>query len=610
MRANSSDPNIDDSKPVFGYVRRFWRPFVLGTTTLALTNLFDILTPFALMKAIDAITASDAGKLHESIGLYLLFMLGTVSFRYQWRIHFGKFHHSVAEDLRNRLFSKYTRLGPTFFEKNPTGELMSLMINDVNTFRMAVGPGLLILLDAFFLIIFIVPFMLSISVDWTWKTMILLPFIPFIIRFMENRIAVASRDSQDRLSEMSGYTQELVTGIRVVKGFSQEKQRQNSFRVFSDRFATASNRVAKYDAMFEPALQIGVATGSVILLAWGSRDVLSGAVTLGTFVAFHEYIKRMVWPMAAIGSGLSLLQQGRSSYSRMADVFQATPDVKNGGSFQLSRFESLRVENLSFTYPGADHAALLNINFTLRRGQTLGIVGPVGSGKSTLVQILGGIRPAPEQRLFINDQAFETIDLESWRARLAVAPQDAFLFSRSVVDNILFGQSRPDIDAGVATPIDADLDSALRQADAVALREEIERLPRGFRAWLGEKGVNLSGGQRQRMTIARALAHTESADVVVLDDSLSAVDGRTEAAVLSALRKKNNDITTIIISHRLAAVAEADQILVLNQGSVEALGTHIELLSVSPTYRRIHALQSDTSASAPATRSKSEEIFA
>lgn len=604
MPANDPGSIIDDSKPVFGYVRRLWRPFTLGTLTLALTNLFDILTPFALMKAIDAITAGDTVKLHESIGLYLLFMLGTVSFRYQWRLHFGKFHHSVAEDLRNRLFSKYTRLGPTFFEKNPTGELMSLMINDVNTFRMAVGPGLLILLDAFFLILFIVPFMLSISVDWTWKTMILLPFVPFVIRFMENRIAVASRDSQDRLSEMSGYTQELVTGIRVIKGFSQENQRLNSFRVFSDRFATASNRVAKYDAMFEPALQIGVATGSVILLAWGSRDVLSGAVSLGTFVAFHEYIKRMVWPMAAIGSGLSLLQQGRSSYARMADVFQAVPDVKNLGKTKLTHFESLRVENLTFTYPGASHPALQNVSFSIRRGETLGIVGPVGSGKSTLVQILGGIRPAPERRLFVNDCSLESLDLESWRARLAVAPQDAFLFSRTVVDNILFGQNAA-IDSSKAPaaelPDAEQIETALAHADAVALSEEIQRLPLGFRAWLGEKGVNLSGGQRQRMTIARALAHTKTADIVILDDSLSAVDGRTEASILAALKKsgdgKDDNLTTIIISHRLAAVADADRILVLNQGSVEAIGTHNELMTTSKTYRRIHELQSESTTS-------------
>lgn len=567
------------SHPVRAYVQKFWRPFAFGTFTLALTNLFDILTPFALMKAIDAITGGDRGKLRDAILLYVAFMIGAVCFRHQWRVHFGRFHHSVADDIRNHLFAKYSRLGPSFFEKHPTGELMSLMINDVNTFRMAVGPGLLILLDAFFLILFIVPFMLSISVEWTWKTLLLLPFIPFVIRFMENRIAVASRVSQDRLAEMSGYTQELVTGIRVIKGFAQETFRQKTFLKFSDRYASACNVVSRYDAFFEPALQIGVATGSVILLAWGSRDVLSGAVTIGTFVAFHEYIKRMVWPMAAIGSGLSLLQQGQSSYSRIREVLHTEPDVRDDGVEHVASFENLVVKNLNFTYPGASHAAISNLSFTLRRGEVLGIVGPVGSGKSTLVQLLGRIRPAPPETIFINGLAIERIRIDAWRGRLAVAPQDAFLFSRTVEDNILFGGG----------------DDAISGADAVSLREEIERLPLGFRAWLGEKGVNLSGGQKQRLTIARALASMERpADVIVLDDSLSAVDVKTEASILAALgqARTRNAMTAIIISHRLAAVAHADRVLVLNEGRVEAIGTPDELLRISPTYQRLHALQS------------------
>lgn len=593
---------IDNARPVRGYVRRFWRPFALGTVTLAATNLFDILTPFALMKAIDAITGGDRGKLHDAILLYVAFMIGAVSFRYQWRIHFGRFHHSVAEDLRNRLFQKYSELGPSFFEKNPTGELMSLMINDVNAFRMAVGPALLILLDAFFLIIFIVPFMLSISLDWTWKTMILLPFIPFVIRFMENRIAVASRNNQDRLAEMSGNTQELVTGIRVVKGFAQESHRQNVFREFSRRYAKTSNAVAKYDSFFEPALQIGVATGSVILLGWSSRDVLSGAVTLGTFVAFHEYIKRMVWPMAAIGSGLSLIQQGRASYNRINEVLQARPDVEDIGSIEATHFDTLEVRNLSYTYPGASQPAISNLSFRLRRGEVLGIVGPVGSGKSTLVQLLGRIRPAPPRTIFVNGTPIEDFTVPSWRGRLAVAPQDTFLFSRTVEDNILFGQGTLRSEMTSQDTLSHDLHpDALATADAVAIRQEIERLPLGFRAWLGEKGVNLSGGQRQRLTIARALAHARTADIVVLDDSLSAVDGKTEASVLRAMRDETSELrgrhqTAIVISHRLAAVVDADRVIVLNEGRLEAEGSHESLLGPNgcALYRRIYELQSES----------------
>lgn len=577
-----------NKKPILSSIRRFPRPFALGILTLAFTNLFDVLSPFALKKAIDAISGGDRGALRDAVLMYAVFIVLTVSFRHQWRIHFGRFHHSVAEDLRNRLFNKLSVLGPRFFEKNPTGELMSLMINDVNTFRMAVGPALLILFDAGFIIAFVLPFMLSISVEWTWKTMILLPVIPFIIRFMEDRIASASRQQQDRLAEMSGFSQELVTGIRVVKGFAQESNRQKTFRLFSNKYAESCNAVARYDALFEPALQIGIATGSVILLAWGSQDVLSGAVTLGTFVAFHEYIKRMIWPMAAIGSGLSLIQQGRSSYSRIADVLDADPEVEDlPGTMQtIESVDALEVRNLTYTYPDATQPALLDVSFHLKRGEILGVIGPVGSGKSTLVQLLGRLRQAPANSILVNGQPLESIRLESWREQLAMVPQEAFLFSRTVEENLLFG-SEHDAVVDKAADVKPVHRLAIDTAAQVAIQAEIEKLPLGYRSWLGEKGVNLSGGQRQRMTIARALAR--SGCLMMLDDSLSAVDAGTESRILQSLRQ--SPMTAIIVSHRLQALGLADRIMVLNEGRVEAIGTHDELLVLSPTYRRIHDRQ-------------------
>lgn len=577
-----------NKKPIRSSIRRFPRPFALGILTLAFTNLFDVLSPFALKKAIDAISGGDRGALRDAVLMYAVFIVLTVSFRHQWRIHFGRFHHSVAEDLRNRLFNKLSVLGPRFFEKNPTGELMSLMINDVNTFRMAVGPALLILFDAGFIIAFVLPFMLSISVEWTWKTMILLPVIPFIIRFMEDRIASASRQQQDRLAEMSGFSQELVTGIRVVKGFAQESNRQKTFRLFSNKYAESCNAVARYDALFEPALQIGVATGSVILLAWGSQDVLSGAVTLGTFVAFHEYIKRMIWPMAAIGSGLSLIQQGRSSYSRIADVLDADPEVEDlpGATQTIESVDALEVRNLTYTYPDATQPALIDVSFHLKRGEILGVIGPVGSGKSTLVQLLGRLRQAPANSIIVNGQPLESIRLESWREQLAMVPQEAFLFSRTVEENLLFG-SEHDVAVHTTADTKAVHRLAIDTAAQVAIQAEIEKLPLGYRSWLGEKGVNLSGGQRQRMTIARALSR--SGCLMMLDDSLSAVDTGTESTILQRLRQ--SPMTAIIVSHRLQALGLADRIMVLNEGRVEAIGTHDELLLKSSIYRRIYDRQ-------------------
>jgi ATP-binding cassette subfamily B protein len=448
--------------------------------------------------------------------------------------------------------------------------------------------------------------MLSISVDWTWKTLILLPFIPFVIRFMEDRIGRVSRVNQDRLAELSGYTQELVSGIRVIKGFAQESHRQKRHRGYSDLYAASCNLVAKYDAFFEPALQIGVATGSVILLAWGSADVLSGAVTLGTFVAFHEYIKRMIWPMAALGSGLSMLSQARSSYNRMAEVFSAKPEVANNAQLSIDRFESLAIRNLNYTYPDAQMPALSDVSFEIKKGDRMGIVGPVGSGKSTLIQIICRIREAPVGSVFVNGTDLREYSLESWRSNVAVTPQEPFLFSRTIQSNLLFGQPE-----GLLT---STHDRAIEVADAVRIRTEIERLPRAFQAWLGEKGVNLSGGQRQRMTMARSLsrlATTETtaapafaadsasdgvspASILILDDSLSAVDTATEKNLLERLeetRKQDHQLTLIIVSHRINVVQESDLILVLNNGRVEAQGRHEELIVQSTTYRTLCVLQ-------------------
>jgi len=582
--SSPSDHNTSLQSPIRHYVLLLWKPFYLGMLALLFTNFFDVLTPMAMKKAVDGLTENNRDLLHEGIFLYLAFMIGAVTFRYQWRMWFGRFHHRVAEDLRNRLYRKLTELGPSFFEKNPTGELMSLMINDVNQFRMAVGPALLTLLDAAFLLVMILPLMLSMSPDWTWKTLVLFPIVPFVIRVMEDLLAKAGRNQQDRLAEMSGYAQELVSGIRVIKGYAQESHRLAGFAKYSKTYAYACNRVALLDAMFEPALGVSVAVGSAILLFWGAQDVVSGLVTLGTFVAFHEYIRRMVWPMAAIGVGLSLIQQGRASFSRIAQVLATEPEVADQGQLELPALRQLSVRDLSFTYPGADRPALQGVSFELRAGETLGLVGPVGSGKSTLIQLIGRVRRAPVGSLFINDQPIEAFTLKSLRRTMAFVPQEAFLLSRSIRQNLNFGARHPEDDVHQVTR-------------AVDLHEEIQRLPSGAESLLGERGVNLSGGQRQRLTLARAMqrSHKVDAELLILDDSLSAVDVRTERQILETLRSGEGLLrTAIIVSHRLEALRLTDRILVLNEGRIEAIGTHDELLRLSPTYQRMVEIQSES----------------
>jgi ATP-binding cassette subfamily B multidrug efflux pump len=572
-------------QPFRFYMKKHSRAFTLGVISLLFTNFFDVLTPLGLKLGIDAITGKDQPGLLRAILIFVGLMMGVTLFRYLWRIYFGRFNHAVADDLRQRLFNKMTELGPSFYQKNPTGQLMSLITNDVNTFRMAIGPGSLILLDALFLILMILPVMVSLSPDWTWKTLILLPLVPFFMRRMEALIHTLYRFQQDRLADVSARAAEIVSGIRVIKGFAQEKNQLGSFNSESKKFELACNEMAKVDAAFQPVMEFAVASGSVILLWLCTPPVMRGTVTLGTFVAFHEYIKRMTWPMSAIGMGISMYEQGRASFDRIREVLMTETDIPDLGTQTVDAFESLEVRQLSYRHSGAPLDTLKNIQFKIEQGETVGLVGPVGSGKTTLLQLISRLHPLQSGEILINGIPIETIKRSSLAKLISVVPQDAFLFSDSVAANIGFGFDQ-------LPPLEF-IEEAARQ---VNMEREIRELPLKYQTFLGERGVNLSGGQKQRLTIARAMIR--KTPVVLLDDSLSAVDANTERAIVAELKATRNDQvenaakqTVLIVSHRLATLKHADRIIVFLRGEIEAIGAHEELLRTSPTYRRLHELQ-------------------
>jgi ATP-binding cassette subfamily B protein len=583
---SASDSNFApdlSERPIRYYLKRQLRPFVFGVIALFFTNFFDILTPLALKAGIDAVLAKDTSTLGWTILAYCGATAGCTLFRYLWRIYFfGYFQHTVAEDLRNRIFRKFTELGPSFYSKNPVGRLMSLLSNDVNTFRMAMGPGILVLLDGLFLAGMIVPIMAWLSWSWTWKTLILLPAVPFLTRKMETLIHERFRIQQDRLSDVSANAQEIVSGIRVIKGFAHEELSRDAFNRRSREYEAACNRMSKVDAAFQPVMEFGIATGSVVLLWFCTPEVVRGAISVGTFVAFHEYIKRMMWPMSAIGIGISMIEQGRASFDRIKELLTAPTDIPDLGREKLETIESIEFENLSFRYDGATRDALAHVSLKITSGETIGVVGPVGAGKTTLMQLLCRLYPVHQGRLLINGRPVEEYTQSSLRRAISFVPQDAFLFSDTIIENLAFGL--------VATPEQEEIESSARH---VNIDSEIRELPLSYESELGERGVNLSGGQKQRLTIARALIRRSQ--VVILDDSLSAVDGATEKAIVTELksaRALNARQTVLIISHRLATLKHADRIVVLNAGAIEAIGSHHELLAKSATYRNLHELQS------------------
>lgn len=568
------------SRPFRFYIKKHRVLITCGIICLFVNNFLETLIPWLVGRTLDKITANaplpEVGGVVVQIFYVILLLAG---FRFLWRLFWATFHHQAAEDLRNRLYSRMAILGPTFFRSRKIGQLITLISNDVNSFRMGIGPGLLTILDGTFLIIFVLPMMISISWTWTWQTLALMPLVPFVVKAILGRIHGGYRQRQDRFSDMSGSAQEIVSGIRVIKSFAGEKNQTVQFNRHSLAFSSACNRVAFWDAFFGPSLELPVALGSVLLLLLGTPEVINGHVTLGQFFAFYQYIQRMIWPMSAIGTGLGNIQEARAAFSRIREVLEYQPDVPDTGSVEISALESLEVRDLTFKYPGATMNALEGISFRLNRGESLGIVGPTGCGKSTLTDLIARQYPVPPGTILVNGISVEQISLRSLRETIGMVPQEAFLFSRKVSENLALGLETWNLE---------DVSTA---ASHVRLDGEIESWPGGYDALVGERGVNLSGGQKQRLTLARALVR--EAGLVILDDALSAVDAKTEEGILEHLRDELKRTTSIVVSHRLASVRDFDKILVLRHGRVESFGRHEELVKHSPTYQHLFAMQSE-----------------
>ncbi len=567
-----------NKNPFFFYIKMFRKEFLTGLFFLLITNALDAYYPFILKDAIDQISSGQPGENLFYTALQFFALMSTLAAtRFLWRTIFGKYHTYSAEDLRDKIFSHLKTLGPRFFAKNPIGELMSLITNDVQAVRQALGGGLLTLVDGVSIIILVLPMMIYLNADWTWKTLIFLPAVPFLISKVMKLIYSSFKIQQDRLSDVAAFSQELISGIRVVKGFAQEDNRLIKYNIESRKLEDASNKVSKIDALFMPIMEFGVASGSVILLLLISKTPELEAISIGSIVAFQRFIHKMVWPMSALGFSMSQIQKGMASFSRIEKFLKEVTDIPNDGKLQLEEIKTITVENLSFKYPDTDVYALKNINFEIKQGETVGIVGPVGSGKTTLINLIARLHPKTEGEIYYNSLPSHDFDQLSFYNKVSLVPQEAFLFSDTIEENISFG-----------------LPQVLKQeylnslTNTVDIYHEVNDLEHQFKSQLGERGVNLSGGQKQRLTIARSLAM--NSDLIILDDSLSAVDLKTENKIKSELSKIGYR-TKIIVTHRLSSILKADKIIVVCAGQIEAIGNHESLLQNSSTYKKMAEIQ-------------------
>ncbi len=566
------------------YVRPHRREFALGLLALFGVDALNVLPPLLLKNFIDRVTS---GTRHFSpfliLGLiYLVIALGQGVCRYLWRMFLIASSHRVAEQLRDDYFAKLQRLPPSFYDRHPIGDLMAMATNDVEAVRFAIGPGLLVFADAIFLLTSIPPAMIWLSPKLTGLALAPMLLLPFVIIYAERLVHDRFNQVQEQFSHLSGFAQENIEGIKIVKAFVREWTQLGRFDALGKDFVKLNVRLAAAQSVFEPLFLLTVSLGLVSLFIFGGREVIAGVIGLGTFVAFLRYLDNLAWPMMAFGMAVTQYQRGKTSLARLHEVFseREEPAARPAQSDSAIRPASalLEARGLTFRYPGKNEPALLNVNFRIEKGTRTAIVGPIGSGKSTLVRLLAGLFEVEPGMLFWNGVDVTTLPLAERRACLAVVPQDAFLFSETLSWNVNMGETAAD-----ATPF----------LERAGLREETAAW--GLDTMIGERGLNLSGGQRARVTLARALAR--QAPLMVLDDALSSVDAETEARILDSLSDLrhddhgNHDQALLMITHRFARLHSFDQVLVLKDGLLVQHGAPTAIAAKPGLYRTLLELQ-------------------
>lgn len=525
------------------------------------------------------------GVTAAKLGRYALILFGIALaagvFKY-WmrRVVIGISRH-VEFDLRNDLFAHFERLPAAYFQRERTGDLMSRTTNDLAAVRVMLGPGLMYFANTVVTALASLGFMLTISPKLTGLALLPLPLISLTVWYFGDRIHDRFEEIQAHFSKLSARAQENLAGVRVVRAFAREARELDDFAGLNRGYLERNLRLIRTSGMFFPLLGFLSGLAALLVLYLGGREVVASRISLGQFVAFTVYIGMLNWPMVALGWVINIFQRGMASWGRIVEVLDEPP-VAAGGRLAPEagpggRRGEVEFRRLSFTYPGAARPALRDVSFRVPAGRTLALVGHTGCGKSTLLALLARAFEPPPGTVFLDGVDVRELDLHALRERLAVAPQDTFLFSATVAENIAYGVPREERDA------------VERVARVAHLDEDVRGFPLGYDTPVGERGITLSGGQRQRVAIARAVLR--DAPVLVLDDCLSSVDTHTEEAVLHGLREVRRDRTTLIVSHRVSTVRDADEIVVLEDGAVAERGAHEDLLALGGRYAALHRRQ-------------------
>ena len=555
------------------------RRYLVGIVALVLVSVLNLIPPMIMGRVIDAITS---GRLtQDELLLHLFYLLlaafGMYYLRYVWRMYILGTSYRLGQIMRSRLFEHFTRMSPAFYQNYRTGDLMAHATNDINALTRLAGGGVMSAVDASITaLVTLLTMLFSISWQMTLVAILPLPFMAYVTSRLGRKTHKAFGESQAAFSELNNKVQESVSGIKVTKSFGYQSDELASFQEVNDLTFQKNLQTMKYDSLFDPMVLLFVGSSYALTLLVGAFMVQAGQVTVGNLVTFISYLDMLVWPLMAIGFLFNITQRGKVSYQRIENLLSQESPVKDPES-PLEGIENGRLAYVIDRFAFEDEETLRDIHFSLEKGQTLGLVGQTGSGKTALIKLLLREYDVDQGAIYLNGHDIRDYRLADLRSLMGYVPQDQFLFASSILENICFGN--PDL------PF-----SAVEEATQLAqVYQDIQAMPEGFDTVIGEKGVSLSGGQKQRLAMARAMILNP--DILILDDSLSAVDAKTEFAIIDNLKETRKDKTTIITAHRLSAVVHADLILVMQDGRIIERGRHEDLLALDGWYAQTYQSQ-------------------
>ncbi|UMY65183.1 ABC transporter ATP-binding protein [Flavobacterium sp. HJ-32-4] len=575
------------------YFFKYKYHFLVGIVTTIVAQIFYSLTPRFVRESFKVVeeyvaqskksgNALDLPILKSHLADNILLILGTALIAgiltFLMRQTLIVMSRHIEFDLKNEVFRQYERLDQDFYKRNRTGDLMNRISEDVGKVRMYVGPAVMYTINTLVRFIVVIAFMCSVSPELTLWTVLPLPLLSYVIFKLSTSINRKSTAFQQNLSKLSTFSQELFSGIRVVKAYSLEPKQAENVAQLSEESRARSMDLAKANALFGPLMIALIGVSNLVVIYYGSVMYLDGRIThLGTIAEFILYVNMLTWPVASLGWVTSMVQEAEASQKRINEFLLINPDIQNKASGHDAIAGEIRFENVSFTYADTGIKALENVSFTIGKGETLAILGRTGSGKSTLLSLIGRLYDSTEGQILIDGKPIAEVNLFDLRHSIGFVPQDAFLFSDTIENNIRFGRE------------DATEEEVHEAARMAVVHDNIIGFAQQYQTLLGERGITLSGGQKQRVSIARAFI--KDPQILLLDDALSAVDTETEERILHHLADFRKHRTTLIVSHRVSSAKDADRILILDQGRIVQQGTHTALLNEEGYYRELYLKQ-------------------